>query len=264
MEKVWEIIRKEWSEVFKNRLVLGSVVIMPIIFIIMPLVILNSMQSGAEVEAAAMASDMPEQFGALCEGLSNTACSQYFILLQFLSLFLLMPTIIPVTIASYSIVGEKNTRTLEPVLATPITTMELLMGKAFAGVIPALAITWVAYAIFAGGTYFLAVDKALFSAILSPIWLISIFGIGALLSIAGVSLSIMISSRVNDPRAAEQLSTLVVIPLLAVFMGQAFGLIQFDLALILWGVLAMLVLDAVLLYFAIQLFQRETILTRWK
>ena len=264
MEKIWEIVRKEWSEVFKNRLVLGSVVIMPIIFVIMPLVILNSMQASGDLGSADMASGMPEQFGVLCEGLSSMACGQFFILLQFLSLFLLMPTIIPVTIASYSIVGEKNTRTLEPVLATPITTLELLMGKALAGVIPALSITWLSYGIFTVGTYFLALDKQLVKAILSPIWLISIFGISALLSVAGVSLSIMISSRVNDPRAAEQLSSLVVIPLLAIFMGQAFGFIQFDLTLVIWAAFGMLVLDAVLLYFAIQLFQRETILTRWK
>lgn len=268
MEKIWVIVRKEWSEVFKNRLVLFSVILMPILFIAIPLGILYSMQGSADVEMAAeladVTSDMPEGFMAMCEGLSGAACSQYFILLQFLSMFLLMPTIIPVTIASYSIVGEKNTRTLEPVLATPITTLELLLGKALAGVIPALLITWASYGIFSLGTYILAVDKTLVKAVLSPIWLIAIFGIGALLSVAGVSLSIMISSRVNDPRAAEQLSSLVVIPLLAVFMGQAFGVIQFDLTLVLWATFGMLVLDAVLLYFAIQLFQRETILTRWK
>ena len=95
-------------------------------------------------------------------------------------------------------------------------------------------------------------------------WLISIFGIGTLLSISGVSISIMISSRVNDPRVAEQLSSLVAIPLIALFMGQSFGVVQFDLTLVLWVTFGMLLLDAVLLYFAIQLFQRETILTRWK
>ena len=264
MEKTWEIIKKEWSEVFKNRLVLASVIIMPLIFTIMPLVILNSMQSGADLEMADMASELPDNFAVLCEGLSSAACGQFFILLQFLSLFLLMPMMIPVTIASYSIVGEKNTRTLEPVLATPITTLELLLGKALAGVIPALAITWLTYGVFVAGTWLIASDKSLVGAIVSPIWLIAIFGISALLSVAGVSLSIMISSRVNDPRAAEQLSSLVVIPLLAVFMGQSFGYIQFDLTLVIWATFGMLVLDIVLLYFAIQLFQRETILTRWK
>jgi ABC-2 type transport system permease protein len=265
MDKIREIIKKEWSEVFKNRLVLGSVILMPLVFTIMPLVILNGMQGGAgDLEMAEMASDMPEQFTLMCEGLSSAVCGQYFILLQFLSLFLLMPVMIPVTIASYSIVGEKNTRTLEPVLATPITTLELLLGKALAGVIPALSITWFTYGVFVVGTYFIADDKALAGAVMDPIWLIAIFGISALLSVAGVSLSIMISSRVNDPRAAEQLSSLVVIPLLAVFMGQSFGFIQFDITLVVWATFGMLVLDIVLMYFAIQLFQRETILTRWK
>ena len=264
MEKVWEIIRKEWSEVFKNRFVLFAVAFMPILFIIIPLGILYSMRGSVDADTAAMMSEMPEQFAAICEGLSATACSQYFLISQFLILFLIMPVIIPVTIASYSIVGEKSTNTLEPVLATPITTLELLMGKALAGVIPALVVTWLSYIVFTVGTFILALDKQLADAVIQPIWLISIFGIGTLLSVAGVSLSIMISSRVNDPRVAEQLSSLVVIPLVALFMGQSFGLIQYNLTLVIWVALGMVLLDAVLLYFAIQLFQRETILTRWK
>jgi ABC-type Na+ efflux pump permease subunit len=264
MDKVWEIIRKEWSEVFKNRIVLFAVAFMPLLFIIIPLAILYSMRGSMDAEISGMMTDMPEQFSAVCEGLSATACSQYFIILQFLILFLLMPVIIPVTIASYSIVGEKATNTLEPVLATPITTLELLLGKALAGVIPALGVTWLSYLVFVVGTWVLALDDTLVNAVLAPIWLISIFGIGTLLSISGVSISIMISSRVNDPRVAEQLSSLVAIPLIALFMGQSFGVVQFDLTLVLWVTFGMLLLDAVLLYFAIQLFQRETILTRWK
>ncbi len=264
MDKVWEIIRKEWSEVFKNRIVLFAVAFMPILFIIIPLVILYSMRGSIDAEINAAMSDMPAQFASTCEGLSATACSQYFIISQFLILFLLMPVIIPVTIASYSIVGEKATNTLEPVLATPITTLELLLGKALAGVIPALSVTWLSYAVFVTGVRVLALDAALASAVLAPIWLVSTFGIGTLLSVAGVSISIMISSRVNDPRVAEQLSSLVAIPLIALFMGQSFGMIQFDLTLVLWVTFGLLLLDAVLLYFAIQLFQRETILTRWK
>jgi ABC-2 type transport system permease protein len=264
MDKVWEIVRKEWSEVFKNRIVLFAVVFMPILFIILPLGILYSMRGSADAEISGMMTDMPEQFASICEGLSATACSKYFLISQFMILFLLMPVIIPVTIASYSIVGEKTTKTLEPVLATPITTLELLLGKALAGVIPALSVTWISYIIFVVGTRILSLDASLARAVFAPIWLISIFGIGSLLSVSGVSISIMISSRVNDPRVAEQLSSLVAIPLIALFMGQSFGVIQFDLTLVLWVTFGMLVLDAVLLYFAIQLFQRETILTRWK
>lgn len=81
MDKVREIIRKEWSEVFKNRIVLFSVIFMPLLFIVIPLGILYSMRGSVDAEITGMMSDMPEQFTAMCEGLSATACSQYFLIL---------------------------------------------------------------------------------------------------------------------------------------------------------------------------------------
>ena len=47
----------------------------------------------------------------------------------FMFMFMIIPVAIPVTIAAYSIVGEKTTHSLEPLLATPITTSELLVGQ---------------------------------------------------------------------------------------------------------------------------------------
>ena len=76
--------------------------------------------------------DLPPQFLALCGDVSPAECMQLFIVSQFLILFMLMPLIIPVSIAAYSIVGEKTTRSLEPLLATPVTTAELLVGKSLA------------------------------------------------------------------------------------------------------------------------------------
>ncbi len=153
MDKIWEIIRKEWSEVFKNRFVLFAVAFMPLLFTIIPLVILYSMGDSADINELANGMDaIPNEYAHICGDLTGQDCAQYFILSQFLILILMMPIIIPVTIASYSIVGEKTTRTLEPVLATPITTLELLAGKALAGVIPAMGVTWLAYGVFIIGT----------------------------------------------------------------------------------------------------------------
>jgi ABC-2 type transport system permease protein len=265
MEKIWEIVRKEWSEVFKNRFVLFAVVFMPLMFTVIPLAILYSMGGGAEVTGLAESMDaVSKEYTAICGNLTGQDCAQYFILSQFLILFLMMPIIIPVTIASYSIVGEKTTRTLEPVLATPITTIELLMGKALAGVIPAMMATWLSYGVFAIGTSILAASPQVTQKLFDPLWLLAIFVVAPLLSVSGVSLAVMISSRVNDPRVAEQLSSLVVLPLVAIFMGQSFGLIQVNQTVIIWFALGLLVIDALLLFFATQLFQRETILTRWK
>jgi ABC-2 type transport system permease protein len=235
MHKIGVIVRKEWSEVFKNRLVLGTVVFLPLMLTALPLVVLGVM--GAEADLGDVsAADMPASFARLCEGLSGGECGQYFLLMEFLLLYMMMPLMIPVTIAAYSIVGEKSTRTLEPLLATPITTIELLAGKGLAAALPAIGATWLSFAIFAG----------------------------PLLSVASVSFAVMISSRVNEPRVAEQLSGLVVLPLLGLFFGQVSGLILLNATLVLWMAIGLTVLDAVLLAFAVQLFQRESILTRWK
>ena len=62
--------------------------------------------------------------------------------------FLLLPAIIPLAIAVYSIVGEKEQTTLEPLLATPISDVELFLGKALASVIPALIVNWISFGAF--------------------------------------------------------------------------------------------------------------------
>jgi len=69
---------------------------------------------------------------------------------------------------------------------------------------------------------------------------------------------------VTDPRVAEQLSAVVILPVIMLVIGQSVGLILIDRRIMLWLGLAVLALDALLLWLAIRLFQRETILTRWK
>ncbi|HEY4717553.1 MAG TPA: hypothetical protein VIH14_00935, partial [Anaerolineales bacterium] len=78
------------------------------------------------------------------------------------------------------------------------------------------------------------------------------------------SLAVMISSRVNDPRAAEQLAVLVILPILALFIGQFAGVLVLNQNLLLLITVALVLVDAALLFFATRLFQRESILTRWK
>jgi ABC-2 type transport system permease protein len=263
MQKIVVIIKKEWGEVFKNRLVLFTVGFLPIIMTALPLITLYA--SGSTEEMIGMSeADLPARFANLCEGLSPASCGQYFIVSQFMMLFMLMPLAIPVTIASYSIVGEKTTRTLEPVLATPIKTWELLVGKGLAAGIPAILATWISFLIFIVGAIFLAAGPDLIRRLIDPLWLTAVFVVGPLLAIAAISVAVMISSRANDPRVAEQLSMLVVIPLLGLFFAQVAGLVYIDRLVILWMALAVAVLDVVLLYFATLLFQREAILTRWR
>ena len=188
----------------------------------------------------------------------------YYIVTQFILLFMMVPVIVPMTIAAYSIVGEKTTRTLEPLLATPVSTLEILVGKGLAGVIPAVLTTWGGYLIYAVGAHLMVDNPAVVSKLFDPLWIIAIFLVGPLLSIMGVSIAVMISSRVNDPRVAEQISGIFVLPVVGLFVGQMSGFLLINERFILWMAVVLAVLDAILFYFAVQVFQRETILSRWK
>jgi ABC-2 type transport system permease protein len=262
MEKVKTIIRKEWAEVFKNRFVLFTVAFLPLLLTALPLGILFATRSAGMDDFAA---DMPAQFLEICpEGLTGGECFQVYMVSQFMILFMMMPLAIPVTIAAYSIVGEKTTHSLEPLLATPITTGELLTGKSLAAALPAILATWAGFAIFAIGAQFLVPNPEASAAILDPMWLMAILLVGPLMAVLAVLVSVMVSSRVNDPRVAEQLSMVVILPVLALFFGQISGLFLLNRQMILIIAIVLLIVDVGLIFLAVRLFQRETILTRWK
>ena len=262
MNKVITIIQKEWAEVFKNRMVLFTVIFMPLLFTALPLIILYSTGGSA---SGNLTSEMPPQFTQLCpQGLSGSECFQVFMVSEFMILFMMMPLIIPVNIAAYSIVGEKTTHSLEPLLATPITTAELLGGKNLAAAIPAIVATWIGFFIYAIGARLIVSNPLVLKALVDPMWLLAVLVLGPLLAILSVNFSIMVSSRVNDPRVAEQLSAVVILPVLALFFGQIAGLIFINQQIILILAAGMVVIDGIMIYLAVRLFQRETILTRWK
>ncbi len=262
MNKINTIIRKEWAEVFKKRMVLFTVIFFPLFMSVLPLIILYAMGGSGANSASA---ELPAQFQQYCSAsLTAGQCMQYYIVSEFMIMFMMIPLFIPVNIAAYSIVGEKTTRSLEPLLATPITTGELLAGKNLASVIPAVLATWAGFAIFAIGSWIITGGGALASALLNPMWLLAIFVAGPLMAVLSVNFAIMVSSRVNDPRVAEQLSAVVIIPLLAVFFGQISGLFILNSTLIMILCVVLVFLDILMVYLAVRLFQRETILTRWK
>ena len=264
MDKIKIIIRKEWAEVFKNKMVIFTVAFLPLIMIAIPLIILYSTRDVGIGDS--LGADVSQVVGAeLCQNdINNPECFQVYLVSQFMMLFMLIPLAIPITIAAYSIVGEKNARSLEPLLATPITTFELLMGKSLSAVLPAISATFGSFILFIIGANFLITSKAVLMAFLDLRWLIAIFIVGPLMSILAVNLSLMVSSRVNDPRAAEQISMILIVPVLGFFFGQMAGLFIINKEVISIIGVILVVIDVVVVYLAIRVFDREAILTRWR
>jgi ABC-2 type transport system permease protein len=261
MEIVRVLIGKEWQELRHDRTLLLSLFLPPILLTIIPLLVLY-------VAGQAPDDDMGQIGMALADaslaGLGPIELGQAVAGKQFGLLFLLMPLIIPSIIAAYSIVGEKSRRTLEPLLATPLPTWKLLLGKALASLIPAVGLTWICAAAFAVGARVLAVSPRVTSAILTPAWLVTLLLCAPLLALIAIGIAVAVSSRVNDPRTAQQVASTLVMPFLLVFFGQLVGLLVLSVPLALAAAVVLAALAALALWIAARLFQRESILTSWK
>jgi ABC-2 type transport system permease protein len=197
--------------------------------------------------------------------LGAEAAVQAWIFQQFLVLLVLTPVTGAMSIAAYSIVGEKQARTLEPLLATPLTTRELLGAKVLGAFLPALALTAVTFLVYLAGVIVFAEPDA-FRGLLIPGSLAVTFVLGPLTSLAALQLAVCVSSRVNDARSAQQIGALVVLPLTAAFILQitGTGMLRLTLPAIGAAVLVLAGINVGLLLLGTALFERESILTRWK
>jgi ABC-2 type transport system permease protein len=262
MERIKTLIDKEWAEAFKNKMVLGTVIFLPLIFMILPLFQLAFMRNIPTSEL----NDIPSIILSTCQlqNFTPSECMQGWMVDSFLLLFLIIPLAVPVTIASYSIVGEKSTRSLEPLLATPTSTAEIIVGKALASVIPAIGATWLAFVIFLIGARFFAASDRVYALFTNLMWFVAMLVVAPLFTVFSVNVAIIISSRVSDPRAAEQIGMLVMLPIMAIFFGAILGMIPLNTTtMLILGAITLLA-DVGLVVLGVKLFQRETILTQWK
>ena len=186
-----------------------------------------------------------------------------FMYQQFLLLFLVAPIVGAVSLAAYGVVGEKQGRTLEPLLSTPLTTAELLLAKVLASFLPAIVIEAVGILI-----YVLLVSMfsspGVTGALVNAKTLVLVCLVGPIGTLAALQMTIAISSRVNDPRSAQQIAVLVVLPLVMMMIGQVAGAFMITVGLMLLIAAVLAVVWVVLVLFSMALFERETILTRWK
>jgi ABC-type Na+ efflux pump permease subunit len=180
-------------------------------------------------------------------------------------LFVILATVLPSTIAAYSIVGEKIEKTLEPLLATPTTDGEILLGKGIAAIIPPIVSTWAGALIFMTAT-----DYILRSAGLSyyyfPNWNagVMLLLLAPLAAVLSVEVAVIASSRVSDVRGANQIAGLMFIPFVVVFFLGTQGIFTFSIGNLLIFSAVVLIIDVALYFLSKSTFSREEILTKWK
>ncbi|MBX5329333.1 MAG: ABC transporter permease subunit [Candidatus Bathyarchaeota archaeon] len=239
--KAWIVAKKDISVFRKNKYILYSLIAMPLVLALpIPATIFYLSPSQIPLEVLT-----PIMNGML-------------------SFFILIPAILPTIIASYSFVGEKMEKSLEPLLATPTTDNELLVGKCLAAFLPSIIATYIGSA---GFVILVGIETYnRFGVILFPNWewaVIMAFA-APLACILSVEMNVIISSRVNDVRAAQQLGGIAVLPIILIYFLAQLGIAEINVFYMLVVSSILFVADLALYYISRKVFQREEILTKWK
>lgn len=234
--RVRAVYRKELREYRHNGNIVYATAILPLVFLIQPVVQVFTLSSRSS--------------GTLRHG-------------HALLYMLAIPVLVPAALAAYSIVGERLQGTLEPLLSTPVSREELLLGKALAAFVPSVAVAYAVFALFVAIVELFAHPGVAQAFIRGPDLLAQLV-FTPLLAIWSIWVGIAISARSSDPRTASQLSILVSLPTVAVTTLVAFNVIPATLPVaVLFGAV-LLILGRLGARFASALFDRERLITSMK
>ena len=254
------VLERELREVLHNRFLVLGLVVPPVVLVVAPILL------GTLLPNDAIPPELRQQIllqRPEWTGFDDRELTGAFAVQQFLPYFLLMPAYVPLTISTFSIIGEKQSRSLEAVLATPIRTLELLAGKTLAALLPGVAVGWFTYAVFvllATLTY----GPRLLGVVTDGSWLAGVLLLGPAVGLLSTTAGVIVSARVNDARVGQQIGGIVIIPIVAIAVIQATGTLLvgasgYALLAAVVAIVAVLGLRA-----GVWLFRRESILTRWR
>jgi ABC-type Na+ efflux pump permease subunit len=231
--RVQAILRKELRDYRRNRQIVVSMAVLPLVFSVYPAVELFALPASAA--------------GVLLHR-------------QPLVYMLAIPAIVPAVVAAYSVAGERQQDTLEPVLTTPIRREEFLLGKALAALVPSLAVSYGVFGVFVAAMKLFA-QPPVASALLRGPGLLAELLFTPLVAALSIWAGIAISARSSDPRVATQLSVLASAPLIAVTNIVSIGGVHVGSGLALGLGAALLLIDSLGWRIVSPMFDRERLIT---
>jgi ABC-2 type transport system permease protein len=265
LARVSALMAKEAAELRRSSGVLIGPLAMLLTAVLMPIVIVVALPAwwGEPLDTAGDVVRLARAImGPDAAGLTEAALVQVLLFHQFLPLVALIPVVGATTLITTAVVGEKQARTLEPLLATPLTSAELLLAKTAAAFAVALALLAAGYALLLALVAALALPGVA-ATLVSARALALVGGVAPAASLVALALGAIVSTRARDARSAQQAGVVVVLPLVAGFIAQLNGALTLTAGMLGLAVLGLLALAAVLAVVAVRAFDRERILTRW-
>jgi ABC-type Na+ efflux pump permease subunit len=235
--RVGAVIRKELRDYRRKRAIVVSMAVLPIIFLVEPVLTVFLLPSAT----------------------TNSALRQSLILPVLY--LLLIPTVMPSTLAAYTVAGEREQGTLEPLLTTPIRQQEFIVGKGAAVLIPTMVLSYAVFGLFLAAVALFAHPTVATAFFNQGAVLLALFLLAPLMAGWAIVVGMGVSVRATEVRVAQQLATLASLPPLGVIILLAVGVIHPTLAVALEFAGALLVLDALALRLIAGMFDRERLVT---
>jgi len=252
---------KDFLDLRKNRALMWSLLALPAVLVVVPGAVIYSYVRNPDDPNLRVIATYYEPGLAL-----NVSAARFLIersLTDWFGLFLMMPVFVPILISSQAIAGEKERRTLEPLLASPVTAAELFVGKSLASLVPSVSICFVAFALLCAVVDGVVWPFAHELVMPNGMWLFGVVVIAPLFAFFGNGVAVVISARVSEARLAQQLSGLFVLPLVGLVGGQVAGFLRAGPEYYALQGAVVLLLDVALVWVAVRLFDRERLISRW-
>lgn len=248
------LIKKDLKDIFRSKTLLITIIVVPIMFsVIFPLVVM----AGALLTdfEKIVGDDAQKLMDSILESTTGGVFASYsleqqivYMFINFIlpALFLLVPIITAMTIAANSFVGEKENRTLESLLFSPISIKTLFLSKIIASLIPPLFISIISF--IACGVIINSFGYSLFGEVIFPSgnWVALITCLSPMVILLSVLLNILISARVKTNQEAQNLGGIIALPVIALMIGQVSGLFLLGVQLIILISIGILIVNIVL------------------
>lgn len=264
--RIWALMRKDWRELSRNGQAAAPLVIVPLLFVVvLPVAVIllgdNTLLTSSISGLQGFLDHLPA--GLIPTRLSSQQSVVYAVLIYFMApIFLIIPVMVSSITAASSFVGEKERRTIEGLLYTPVTDRELVLAKILVSVVPSVVLAWVSFLIYTGIVDLLAGPRL--GGIFFPTWtwVVIVVALVPLVGFLATCLIVAVSGRSKTMQDAQTASVLVILPVLAVVVSQATGLLLFDTRVALVATGAFLVIDVVVYLAVVGRFRRELIITQ--
>jgi ABC-2 type transport system permease protein len=263
------IVRKDLKVVFQNKGVMIPLIVVPgLLMVLLPaatalIPLFEKDLSSSLREFETFLASMPAGLRGELAGLDEGQTLVVLLLVYFFApMYLILPMMVASVIAADSFAGEKERKTLEALLYTPTTDAELFLAKLLSAWVPAVAVAWggfVLYATVANLAAYPTMGRIFFPNLM---WIVLALWVAPAVAGVGLGFTVLVSVRAQGFQDAYQLGALVVLPILLLIIGQATGVLYFSVwMVVLLGLLLWMVTGA-LLWFGAKTFRRSEMAAR--